>query len=336
MADVFELSYVYARVCGAFARVVSGERAVRAASSGNLSELWRSVFGKAAPALPEAALLREAERAVIAESMEDFRLLVRVLRRDEPFFDALGRKAEYARVKRVIAAAASGAPVPPEATPGAAPGDLDDDRYPDLPAMFAGGRFAWIDADALKDAAGTENRLDRQYYEELWKAIDTVPLPRRGALRELVALEVELSNVVWAQRLARYYGFDTDAIGPLLVKLEGRDVVGEALRAVGFRRDAVADWTPWRWYRLLADQGAGSPGWSLDVRALETSARRHVYRHVRRALHLHPFTYTPLYCFFKIKEFEAATVLGLFEGVHLGAPKNEMAAYALAVTGGTR
>ena len=45
---------------------------------------------------------------------------------------------------------------------------------------------------------------------------------------------------------------------------------------------------------------------------------------------MHPGSYAPLYCFFKLKELETAMVLGIVEGVHLGAPAEEMESFALA------
>ena len=73
----------------------------------------------------------------------------------------------------------------------------------------------------------------------------------------------------------------------------------------------------------------------LDVRDFEGRARRYLYRGVKRALHMYPFTYTPLYCYFKIKEYETAAIIGIIEGVHLGAPVEEMASFAAGLTGGS-
>ncbi|MBL8967521.1 MAG: V-type ATPase subunit, partial [Spirochaetaceae bacterium] len=185
-----------------------------------------------------------------------------------------------------------------------------------------------------------ENQLDRQYYAELWEALGRVPPRRRGCLRELLLLEVELENAVWALRLARYYGMGLEAISALLVALPGADAKAAALDGAARagarpevsdrKADRRADWEGWKFERLL---DAGTEPWQLDARAVEAAARHLLYRRCRLALHRFPFTYVPLYCYFKLKEFETAVALGLFEGIYLGAPAEEIA--ALAPAGGT-
>ncbi|MCX7023113.1 MAG: V-type ATPase subunit [Spirochaetes bacterium] len=336
MADVFELAYVYARVCGALSRAFVGERAAQAARSGKLADLWRSVFGNSAPALPEGALLKEAERKAVAGAFREFQVMASALESREPFFEALRRKTEFSRVKRILACARDGSTeLPPVFDTDLKP-EIDDSGYPDPLAMFGQGRYSWIDGEAFTDLPAAENRLDRQFYGELWESLGTVPARRRGALADLVKLEIELENVVWALRLRRYYGMDVEQVEPLLAKVRGPDVVKPALQTLSYRMDARGDWSGWRWERLLRDSGPVDTGWKLDVRKVETAARRYLYRAVRHALHFNPFTYTPLYCFFKIKEFETAVILGLFEGIHLGAPFEEIAAYAFAVVGDER
>ena len=195
--------------------------------------------------------------------------------------------------------------------------------------MFSGGRYGWIKKESLAALAETDNRLDRQYYEELWSALSLVKPSRRGGVPSLILLDIELSNVVWAQRLARYYSMDAEHIRPFLVELPGQDLVSVSLEGAAKRADTREDWAGWKYESLL---GADLGSWMLDVRGLELAARRHLYSRVRRALHLNPFSYTPLYCYFKLKEFETVTVLSLFEGISLGAPEEEI--IKLAPSGG--
>lgn len=336
MADRFELSYVYARVCGSLSRAFLGPKAVELARSGRVAELWRAFFGEPAPLLTEAALVSAAERRAVAESLAGFRKMAAKLRTDEPFFDALRRKAEFARVKRILLTLRNGAKMPgdlpPSDDPALAPG-FDETAFPDIGRMFAGGRYGWIGEKALEDLPAAENRLDRQYYSELWLEARRLGRDKAGAVPRLVREEVELQNVAWALRLKRYYGMGRDQIAPRLVELEGVDATGAALKALEFHFDQRADWARWAWESLIPEDERGGPFY-LDVRGLELRARRRVYRAARRALHLHPFTYTPLYCYFKIKEFETAALVGVIEGIHLGAPFEEMASFAAGITGG--
>lgn len=346
MADRYELAYVYARVCGSLARSLAGGRAVELLRIGRLADAWRAAFGDAPPALPERSLVAAAEARAVREAQADFVALAARLRGEEPFFVALRRKAEFGRVKRVLLAARDGVLLCPESLDPDFPAGFDEAAYPSLEAMFSGGRYGWIAEKAPTDLPAAENRLDKQFYEELWAALRSVPRRRSGALRELVALEAELENVVWALRLARYYGMDLPRIESLLVALPGADVVSAALegaRRAGARNGggegkagrgagtAKGDspWEGWK-YAFLAEEGGSG---ELDARGVEARARRYLYRRLKRALHRHPFTYTPLYCFFKLKEFEAAVVLGLIEGIYLGAPAEEI--FWLAPAGGT-
>ncbi len=355
MADRYELAYVHARVAGSLAKSLAGGRAAELLRIGRLEDAWRAAFGDAPPSLPEARLVAAAEARALRKAQADFVRLAEGLRRDEPFFDALRRKSEFARVKRVLLAVRRGEAACPEALdPGLAPG-FDEHAFPSLPGMFAGGRYGWIDDACLADLPAAENRLDCQFYRELWAALDSVPRRHEGGLHCLVALEVELENVIWALRLARYFGLDLSAIRKLLVDLPGRDVISAALDGAARAGAAPgADAPPSaasgrpRAARAPSDSGRkpGYEGWkfaflvqnpsatrSPDPRDIERAARGYLYRELKRSLHRAPFSYAPLYCYFKLKEFETAVILGLVEGIHLGAPAAEIA--ALAPVGGS-
>jgi hypothetical protein len=330
MADRFELSYVYARVCGALGRSWIGERSERLLAANRLPELWRTLFGDAPPALPETALVAATEARVVSQALLDFEALAASLRREEPFFLALRRKAEFARIKRILLAVRDSEPLCPPCDDPHLPEGFRSVAYPGLAAMFGKGRYSWIDRESLADLPAAENRLDRQYYTELWEALGSVPRGLRDGLRGLLSLEIELANVVWALRLARYYSMRPELIAALLVSLPAVDLGSAALAGAALRQDRRQDWAGWKYEGLL--QGGGE-GWRLDVPSVETEARRLLYRRLRLALHLHPISYAPLYCFFKIKEFEVAVVLGLVEGLHLGAPADELADFALSRRG---
>jgi hypothetical protein len=327
MADRFELSYIYARVCGALSRSWAGPRSAELLRQGRPSDLWRSLFNDSPPLLPERSFVAELEARVVREAFEEFRLYADQLQQDEPFFLATRRKAEFARVKRVLLAVRDADSSCPPCDDPKLPEGFKPAAFPRLEAMFAGGSYSWITPAALDDLPAAENRLDRQYYAELWEALKTVPASRAAGLRRFLALEIELENVIWAIRLSRYYAMGPEAIKPLLVSVDGLDLSSMALAAAGFKIDRRQDWDGWKYAAYL--KGGGEP-WSIDVRALEAGLRKLLYRKARLTLHLNPASYAPLYCFFKLKEFETAVVLGIIEGVHLGAPAEEIAAFALA------
>lgn len=333
MADRFELAYIYAKVSGALAHSWIGTRALELFRLGRLPEIWRALFGDAPPALPEAALSAAAERRAVREALSSFRSLTDSLRRREPFFVALRRKSEFARIKRVLLALRDGETACPESDDPSLPPGFKAEAFPDVTAMFEGGSYAWISPESLKDLPAVENRLDRQFYGELWLAFMQLPSRRRKGLRELLLLEVELENLVWALRLSRYYSMNSETIKPLLIDLSGVDSLSFALDAASRNPEARSEWLGWKYESLL---GPEREPWSLDVRIVEAGARRLLYRRLRHALHFYPFSYTPLYCFYKLLELETAVVLGVLEGVRLGAPAEELSWLALGSAGELR
>src|SRR5512133_2505461 len=82
MANRFELGYVYARVCGSLARSWVGEGALELYLITRLPDVWKALFGEAAPSLPESLLFREAQRRVLREALSKFRLLSASFKRE--------------------------------------------------------------------------------------------------------------------------------------------------------------------------------------------------------------------------------------------------------------
>jgi hypothetical protein len=330
VADSFDLAYLYGRVCGSFSEAFLGAKGAALAGVNDITSLWKSVFGDSPPDLPEAPLIVLAEKRVIRRALARFERLAAPFSDGDIFIAALRRKIEFADVKRILAALHAGLPKPGDLVLGSGETGYNPDAWPDPDAMFKGSRYAWIDQDEVKRIATAENRLDRQYYLELWASLHSIPKARLGAIRELIVRELVLQNLVWALRLRRYYGYGRDDASPLFARLPGVDVESPALSCFGIDIDNPASWTAWEWAPLLGGAGATGP---LDVGHFETSAQGELHRSVRKALHLHPFTYTPLYCYFKLAESEAALILGMLEGIRLGAPLQERMAHAWALAG---
>jgi hypothetical protein len=335
MPGGFEGAYVYARVCGSLARSYLGERTQELAGCARVGEAWRAVFKEPPPALPENELADAAERRVRTRPFEAMHDIAGVFVDEAPFFIALLRKQEYSYLKRVLSAVAAGAPEAPETDRDSFAPEFEVGDYPGLEAMLGRSRYRWVIDKGVDDLQSIKNELDKRYYSELWESITTVEKHRSGSLRDLVRLEAELENLVWGLRLKRYYSMGSEEITPLLISLEGIDVVQPTLDALKRRSDSRSEWTGWKWERLAPESKREDGGdWYFDVRGFESAAHRYLYRRLYRRLHLEPDTYVPLYAYFRIKEFEAKAIQGVIEGIKLEAPSNEMAAYALEATGG--
>ncbi|HET7838517.1 MAG TPA: V-type ATPase subunit [Rectinemataceae bacterium] len=334
MASSFQASYVYARLCGSFARSCVGERAAALARLGRVGELWKGIFNEEPPPLSEPALVAAAELRTMARAREAFTRIAGPTAAEEPVFVALLRKDEFAQVKRIVLAVKEGGPRPSEPELRSWSPDYDISAYPELEGIFARGRFSWIPELGLDDPTLLRNRLDRQYYAELWDSLNAVGEELLGSIRGLVRLEAELQNLVWALRLRRYYAYKAEQIEGLLIRLGGLDVAGTARAALGFRGEVRGDWNGWRYEALV--NGPAKPGedWYLDIPRFEAELRLHLYRRLKRGLHAEPFSYAPLYCYYRLREYETASILGLIEGAQLGMAAEELAGFALGTGGG--
>jgi vacuolar-type H+-ATPase subunit C/Vma6 len=331
----FESAYVYARVCGSLARSYLGDKAGALSGCARVGEAWRAVFGDSPPALPENELADAAERNVRARAVQALYDIAGGILDEEPFFAAVLRKHEYAYLKRVLSAIVEGAAAAPAIEQAAPRLGFDLSGYPDPNAMFRRSRYQWLIEKGLDDLPAIKNRLDRQYYGEVWDSLKTIGRGRAGSLRDLVRLEAELENLVWGLRLKRYYSMSPEEIEPILISLPGVDVAGPALDALRRRADSRSEWDSWKWERLVPDSRRDDGGdWYLNIRLLESAAHRYLFRRLYLRLHMEPDTYVPLYAYFRIKEFEAEAIQGIIEGIKLEAPAAEIASFAVDKTGG--
>lgn len=331
MADTSELAYLYARVCGAFSTMKLAARGAELAREGTLSSLWGLYFGAELPNKPESWLLAELERKAMAESIRRFMDRAAPFLESNVFIKALVAKYEYSAVKAMLYNLAASKPKS-ESLSFSDPliqGALES--WPRLADMFGGTEYAWINAASLVDMGETQNRLDRQYYAQVWEKLQTLPAKRRGGIPDLLVKEMAYLNLVWALRLRRYYGYSKEKVLPLLIAVKGKDLSSMALGSFDIDIDNLDSVGSWPQRRLLEGQG----GPRLDLPALEAKVLGEIFAAVRRALHVYPEGYTPLYCYFKLLDTELSTVLGVIEGLRLkvSAEEKEHLAWVLAGEG---
>ena len=333
MAASFRPEYTYARVLGSVARFKLGQRASNLARGGRVAEVWKSLFGDVAPQLPERLLVSAAEKRLEEEALGEFMSLAGQLSRHEDFFKALLRKSEFAYAKRLVVALHAGEPVAPESGELPLPSSIKVQSWPDRAQVFGGKRFGWLAEGDRHDPVLEKNLLDRQYYTELARAAARLPAELKGGLSRVIRREVELENVVWALRLRRYYGMGPEEIKPYLVELKGADATSAALDALSRHPDSKTDWANWEFVSLVNESVKEGEDWHLDLRHLEVQIRRKIFADLLRSMHAETSSFVPLYAWYRIKEYEIASIFGVLEGIHLEAPVEEIAVFAAQYTG---
>ncbi|MCE1196960.1 V-type ATPase subunit [bacterium] len=329
MADSFEIAYLYAKVCGAFSNMYLGEKGAALARESSLASIWKLYFEGELPDRSEAWILAALERKVVERSMERFSALAGPLAENDRFMGALVAKHEITAIKRFLYKLAAGEARPEHAYFDSSATKKALAAWPRLADMFADGPYQWIDEAALENLGSAENRLDRQYYRSLWASVASIPKNRRGNIPALVLKDIRYQNLAWALRIRAYYGYAKEAAIPLLVALDDADALSLALDTFSCDLGDLRSFDVWQGRRLLERQ----TGPRLDLPLLENALQRDLFASTRRSLHLHPFGYTPLYCYFAMLEAEAAVILGILEGIRLKAPEQEKIDLAWALSG---
>jgi|GEM_PF-342137 vacuolar-type H+-ATPase subunit C/Vma6 len=325
MPESLEFAYLYARVCGAFSKMRLGEKArglVRQ-SSGSIMALWKQLFDEEPPGLPEAKLLFEAERRILGQAIASFVRLAGPFSESSELIHALISKYEISAIKSMVFRIRAGEPKPERVLYTSPAIEQALANWPRVADMFAGTPYAWLDIQGLDDIAVAENRLDQQYYLGLWTAANRIPSRKIGAMLDLIRWEIIYQNVVWALRVRRYYGMTRQDAAAMVIDVKGIDTVSLAMETFQYDIDNLASFSPWPLRKLLSTQSG--PG--LDVPVLEIRVQEDLFSKVRRSLHLYPFSYTPIYCYFKLLEYEMSLLMAVLESVRLGVSPDESVKY---------
>ena len=324
MADSFEIAYLYARVCGAFSKMRLGEAGRELMRNpGGIPALWKLYFNEEPPTIPESKLIFEAERKIIQRSISSFLRLAKPLSDSDVFIHTLISKYEITAIKSMLFRMRSGEPRPEEISYTSPVIEQALSAWPRLADMFYDTPYAWLDTSWLDNIALAENKLDRQYYLDLWATASRIPKPKLGAILDLVRWEIVYQNVIWALRIRRYYNMSRQDATSMLVDIKGVETTSLALQTFDFDIDRLDSFDSWPLKKLLSNQTSAR----LDVPVLEIRAQEELFTIVRRALHLHPFSYTPVYCYFKLLEYETSLLLAVLESARLGVTAEQKSKY---------
>jgi len=324
MAETLDIAYLYARVCGAFSNMRLGEKAGELMqNSGGIVALWKLLFDEEPPNIAEARLVFEAERRIIKHAIDDFVRLTGPFSDSNEFIRVLISKYEISTIKSMLFRMRSGEPKPEGTTYSSKTIEQALARWPRIADMFSDTPYSWLDSHWLDNIAMAENKLDKQYYLDLWEAALGLPRQKVGAILDLIRWEIIYQNIVWAIRVRRYYGMSKEDIANTLIDLPQEDTTSRALETFSYDLERIESFDSWRLKKLLSNQTG--PG--LDVPTLEISALEDLFFMVRRSLHLYPFTYTPIYCYFKLLDYETSLLLAVLESTRLGATSDEKMKY---------
>jgi vacuolar-type H+-ATPase subunit C/Vma6 len=324
MAEQLDFAYLYARVCGSFSKMQLGDAARELMqSTDGIIPLWKRLFSEEPPSYPEGRLVFEAERRIISRSISSFLRLAKPYSESNELIRVLISKYEISVIKSMLFRVRAGEPQP-EAT--SYTSDIIEQalaKWPRIDDMFRNTPYQWLSTQSLSNLAVAENNLDKQYYIQLWEASKRITSQKVGAILDLIRREIIYQNVIWSLRVRRYYGMTKEEVAQMLVEVNGIDTTSLALMTFQWDIDKIETFERWPLKYLLAPQ----VGPTLDIPILEMSAQENLFVAVRRNLHLHPFSYTPIYCYFKLLESETSLILAVLESVRLAVLPDEKTKY---------
>jgi vacuolar-type H+-ATPase subunit C/Vma6 len=239
------------------------------------------------------------------------------------------RSYEYADLKSALAAFAAGDTKKLAFTGIGRFGTVKFSAWPDVPAMIRGSEFEFLlDKDGtLKkeiDGISLQTRLDRRYYENLWKSLASLSGKDKQAAETILADEISLRNSSWVLRLRAYYEMPPDEVKLHLIDIQAgkRSLAGDARDCLEFSLETRAEWASWRWARFLNPDLGGQ--WQADPRYFQNAASGYLYRLARKYFRVHPFSLDTVLCFIKLKQFEEDILTSDAEGLGIGMSSRDV------------
>jgi vacuolar-type H+-ATPase subunit C/Vma6 len=328
MKSTAERAYIYAKACGIIGKSFVGPRIRRLQDVNRLSDLDRLLFPDSYEDLPERELLVRLEKRIIARTTNQIHLLLKTQQTIPKFIELLLRSYEYADVKLLVSALMEKENLPPPHADLGRFTTVHFEKYPDPKAMFAGTDFEWI-LDTLPETQSDNMRLqaelDQRYYAALWDELNRISDPAIRYIKEIIAEEIELKNILWALRLKFYYNFDKPSIEALLLHVQDgkRSLVKTALSCIDKPGDQFAPWTSFEYQSLLNPEEPGTL-WRLNVPYVQRKAALLLYKKARTYFLRSPFSLNTTACFIKLKQFEEDLLISLAEGISLGLSGREV------------
>jgi hypothetical protein len=314
------MGYAFAKASAMISRAWLKERARTLFSQASLRDMAALVAPGQSQDLPERILLSRLQSSLARARLAEHVAVIKSLERREPLVIEGLMAYEYLYVRDAIASSRHGQPAPEPWDLGGL-GELRLGAWPDLGAMAAGTRFEGF-ASMGGELLDVELALDQD-------AEDRLVAASRGAGREaerLVNLEHSARRALKALRLRVYYGMDLERAARWFGDEASLPEVVQAFSLPLSERDA---WGSWAWRSCLNPESEGL--WKPDPAHFEKAAAALLFKELWKGFHLNPVTAFSVYCFGRLKEFEADAIKAALESAALRMGADERAALAEAV-----
>jgi vacuolar-type H+-ATPase subunit C/Vma6 len=326
---VGERAYAYAKACGIIGKSFIGRRMAGLSGISRLSELDRLVFPGSSRDLPEKELLSDLEERLINRAVKSITAIAGCFSKPPEFLSLLVRSYEYADLKSALTASAAGEAKKPAFTDLGRFNTVKFDAWPDIPAMIGGSEFEFLlDKDGTikkeMDGISLQTRLDRRYYENLWKSLVSLPKKDKQAAETILADEISLRNSGWVLRLRSYYEMPPEEVKVHLIDIQAPkgSLAADAYDCLELSLETRAEWSSWRWARFLNPERGDQ--WRADPRYFQNAASGWLYRLARKHFRVHPFSLDTVFCFIKIKQFEEDILTSNAEGLGMGMSSRDV------------
>lgn len=326
-------AYVYAKISGMLSKSFTGQKASKLFAVQTIKELWSVLFSEESPAVPEKLLARELEKKAEETFVSTYISLLSNYSNPDKVLVSLLHSFEYDNLKQIGASLCFNEEKLPEFVNIAPYGIINYDAWPNIEAMTQGTVFDWYNKiPALTEQQKNDARLDNQYINEVWKAVNALGSTSRAPVAKLLGLKFSLENVLWALRLKVYYKMDREEILSHLTFVENRKdrtdpVAGDAVEILDWTAEDYAQWEKWKYSELL-NPYEETGLWTIDPRWVYNASRKMLVNRAQHMFHQFPFTACPLVCWYLIKENELDVIRTASECLKMG--ENQEKAMSLA------
>ncbi|MDR3312031.1 MAG: V-type ATPase subunit [Spirochaetaceae bacterium] len=345
-------AYVYARASEILAKSFVGPRVAALFEVRTLQELWALLFTEDAPMLPEVLFARALEVAAVNKFVRDYITLLSAYSKPGALITGLIRSFDYDNLKMMAAAAGNadsdlkpGQGIDPGRGPRYSLGQglqiidispyamLNYTAWPDIARVTRGSPVSWYDRiPAPQEQQALDERLDKQWTSDLWRALQKSPKKDREAVEDMVKRYIVETNILWAIRLKVYFEFSPEEILPRLAysgdKIDPNDPLArEAARILDYPINSYAAWEKWRYAGMLNPHSSDVP-WTIDPGWMSRSFRRNTQHTLIHIFHQQPFTDAVLGAWFFIKRYELNCIRTVTESLRLNVGHQEAREFA--------